>query len=202
LSLTTLVYNMYQSNGACKTQCQGSWAFAIVQDTLCWCSNYIPNMTVDVSKCSDKCPGYPSDLCGNLSGGLYGYIPLTIAPLGIYGAAISTATSSVSTLDLPWTSPLGYQLKIQARQFDNDFSSSTTSSSTSAFTRTFFTRTTSSTSLQITSSILTDSLQASSSSTTSSSSSQLQTGTVSQTIVQTVAQNGGATTVVSYVTIV
>ncbi|ELR07053.1 hypothetical protein, variant [Pseudogymnoascus destructans 20631-21] len=68
-------YSIYQSNGLCQTFCQQSFAFAIVQDNLCWCSNYAPGAsTASISKCSNECPGYPADLCGGAD--LYGYIKL------------------------------------------------------------------------------------------------------------------------------
>ncbi|KFY88908.1 hypothetical protein V500_06059 [Pseudogymnoascus sp. VKM F-4518 (FW-2643)] len=68
-------YSIYQSNGLCKTFCLESFAFAIVQDKDCWCSNYAPGAsTTSTDKCNTECPGYPDDLCGGK--GLYGYIKL------------------------------------------------------------------------------------------------------------------------------
>ncbi|OBT78298.1 hypothetical protein VF21_02994 [Pseudogymnoascus sp. 05NY08] len=68
-------YSTYQSNGLCQTFCQQSFAFAIVQGNLCWCSNYAPGAsTASTDKCNTQCPGYPDDLCGGTN--LYGYIKL------------------------------------------------------------------------------------------------------------------------------
>jgi len=59
------VTNIYQSNGACYTQCKDGYAFAVLQWQTCWCSNYIPAEQQNVSDCNETCPGYPDDLCGN-----------------------------------------------------------------------------------------------------------------------------------------
>ncbi|TKA82787.1 hypothetical protein B0A55_01779 [Friedmanniomyces simplex] len=88
------VYNIYQSNGACHDQCDGSYAFAVVQWQNCWCSNYIPADQQSTSNCNQNCPGYPAEQCGNESAGLYGYIPLYRHPEGTAGGASSTQASS------------------------------------------------------------------------------------------------------------
>lgn len=216
---------LYQSNGACKTQCQGNYAFGIVQDKNCWCSNYVPGNLVPASYCNATCPGYPDDLCGNLANGYFGYIAVGRSPSGTIGLSSSTTSTSTSTLvstnaaSRTTTSGLHAQqsplvLLIQARQFNDD--DSTTTTSTSSFTRTFFGRTTSSSSTTTlpppsstqTSSttafsptILTDSFQAPPSSTPSST-TQLLTSSVSLPTPQPVTQSQDATTVVSYVTLV
>jgi len=74
--------------------CQG-YAFGIVQDLLCWCSNYAPSNTLSVSNCNQQCPGYPYEYCGSSSKSLYGYIALGPSASGTTGSS-SQATSTVS----------------------------------------------------------------------------------------------------------
>jgi cell wall integrity and stress response component len=81
-----------QSNGLCSQTCQG-FAFAILQDKECWCSNTQPGETVSLSDCDDPCPGYPPDKCGNLSQGLFGYI-LLATPSSTLQASSSTSSSA------------------------------------------------------------------------------------------------------------
>jgi cell wall integrity and stress response component len=98
--LTVLVTSIYQSNGRCQDQCSADYAFAVVQYKSCWCTNYVPADQTSVGDCDSPCPGYPDDLCGNESKGLYGYIEMSnVQPSGTSGAAGSTgsATSSVSS---------------------------------------------------------------------------------------------------------
>ena len=85
----------WQSNGWCYDQCKMDYAFAIVQDLSCWCSNYIPSDQASTDDCNENCPGYPSEKCGNKDKGLYGYIALPKKPSGTQG--VST-TSSLTTL--------------------------------------------------------------------------------------------------------
>lgn len=87
-------YSIYNSMGFCSTQCQDGYAFGIVQGKNCWCSNYIPAEQGSISNCNSQCPGFPSDLCGNPEQGMYGYIPLGIAPSGTAGASSSQSTVS------------------------------------------------------------------------------------------------------------
>lgn len=86
-------YSIYNSMGACQTQCQDNYAFGIVQGKNCWCGNYIPSQQGSVSDCNSACPGFPSDLCGNPGRGMYGYIPLGIAPSGTAGASSAVSTT-------------------------------------------------------------------------------------------------------------
>jgi cell wall integrity and stress response component len=86
------------SMGKCHDQCIDSYAFAIVQDTNCWCSNYVPANQVSTSECDTPCPGFPDDLCGNSSQGLYGYIKLVLAASGTAGGSSTAAPTSVSTI--------------------------------------------------------------------------------------------------------
>ena len=88
------VYDIYQSNGACYDQCKSEYAFAIVQYKQCWCSNYIPADQQSIGDCSQECPGYPEELCGNQSGDLYGYVALPNPPSGTMGGSSSQAPST------------------------------------------------------------------------------------------------------------
>lgn len=87
----------YQSNGRCFTNCQSQYAFAVVQYKSCWCSNYIPAEQSDVSNCSQNCPGYPQEQCGNENTGYYGYVALSIAPAGTAGASSSSSSPTTSS---------------------------------------------------------------------------------------------------------
>lgn len=96
------VINEFQSHGLCYDNCNaGNYAFAIVQGAYCWCSNYVPGIDVDGSECSEECPGYPDDACGNTQKDLFGYMALARKPSGTKGAetTTTTATSSSTTQD-------------------------------------------------------------------------------------------------------
>ncbi|KAI8961644.1 hypothetical protein F5Y11DRAFT_222528 [Daldinia sp. FL1419] len=88
--------SIYQSDGLCHDFCAATFAFAIVKDDECWCSDYVPDKAtqVDTDKCDSKCPGFPSDTCGG--DGLWGYISLDHKPSGTKsaGSGSSTKTSS------------------------------------------------------------------------------------------------------------
>ncbi|KAF1925742.1 uncharacterized protein M421DRAFT_7755 [Didymella exigua CBS 183.55] len=88
----------YQSNGECTDHCKasGTWAFAVIQYTDCWCSNYIPSTTTDISDCQKDCPGYPAEKCGDKDAGLYIYIEMSGQPSGTAGGSQSSSTSSSS----------------------------------------------------------------------------------------------------------
>ena len=115
-----LEISQFQSHGLCYDNCNGDgYAFAIVQGTYCWCSNYVPGADVSVSECSDPCPGYPDDACGNTRENLYGYITLPRKPSGTKGAETTVSTTSTSpktttiqvgpitTLIIVWLLPSG-----------------------------------------------------------------------------------------------
>jgi len=92
-----LVINEFQSHGLCYDNCNaGSYAFAIVQGAYCWCSNYVPGVDVDGSECSEECPGYPDDSCGNTQKNLFGYMALARKPSGTKGAETTVSTTSTS----------------------------------------------------------------------------------------------------------
>ncbi|TAQ83451.1 hypothetical protein B7494_g8228 [Chlorociboria aeruginascens] len=94
--------SIYQSEGLCITRCTDeSYAFGIVQDQLCWCSDYAPATTVDLSNCNIPCPGY-TELCGGT--GFFGYLALSKAPLGTQGA--SSSSSSSSSTSSPSSTPV------------------------------------------------------------------------------------------------
>ncbi|KAG5930532.1 hypothetical protein E4U53_002221 [Claviceps sorghi] len=72
------VPNTYQSVGACSSTC-GTYAYAVLQSNLCWCSNYSPDASTQRDgACHLGCPGYPADTCGG-AGGLYSYVLLNQA---------------------------------------------------------------------------------------------------------------------------
>ena len=77
-----------------------SYAYAIVQDSLCWCSNYTPGAKkVSTDECSNQCPGYPDDLCGGDN--LYGYIKLDKSAVGtmtVDGTGVTATSDKVRFL--------------------------------------------------------------------------------------------------------
>lgn len=92
------VESIYMSNGRCTTNCTNidpTYAYAIVQGKLCWCSDYAPANTVPVSQCSDTCVGYPFEDCGNQAQGLFGYLQIG-TPAGTQGASSPSSTSAGS----------------------------------------------------------------------------------------------------------
>jgi len=95
------VNNPYQSDGACYDTCLAGYAFAILQGSNCWCSNYIPEDTTSISSCDSQCPGFPSDTCGNQALNLFGYISLTISPSG----TLDTSAPTVAPVSSPSTLP-------------------------------------------------------------------------------------------------
>ncbi|KAF2862449.1 hypothetical protein K470DRAFT_212791 [Piedraia hortae CBS 480.64] len=95
----TPAFSIYQSNGACISTCQAQYAYAILQWQNCWCSNYAPADQTDLGDCSQNCPGYPSDKCGNKEKGLYGYLKLNKAASGTGGASVSPSSSKASSSD-------------------------------------------------------------------------------------------------------
>ncbi|KAL2868532.1 uncharacterized protein BJX67DRAFT_379911 [Aspergillus lucknowensis] len=97
-------FSIYQSEGNCQDHCSRS-AFGILLDKNCWCSDIAPNKAtnVDVSRCDDGCPGFPSDMCGNAADELYAYIQLG-NPSGTATAPSTSSTSSTSSTTLTTTS--------------------------------------------------------------------------------------------------
>ncbi|OAL24312.1 hypothetical protein AYO22_05688 [Fonsecaea multimorphosa] len=98
-------YNEFQSNGACQVQCQGSFAFAVLQGYYCWCSNYIPSPQESTYNCNQQCPGFDTEWCGNTDSGLYGYYLLSAGvPLGTSGSTSSTPSTTSSPSSSPSSS--------------------------------------------------------------------------------------------------
>lgn len=94
--------NKWMSDGLCYDTCTGS-AFAIVQDSNCWCSDYVPDESTqtDTGDCNTSCPGYPDDTCGG--DGLYGYMDLGQSPSGTKGASTSTTKATSTTQEVTTT---------------------------------------------------------------------------------------------------
>ncbi|KAI9845707.1 MAG: hypothetical protein M1837_004540 [Sclerophora amabilis] len=89
-----LVSNIWQSNGACFDTCKETYAFAVLQGSKCWCSDYVPGDTTSSGDCNDPCPGYPDDKCGSPSDDLFGYIALDKEPSGTRGGSSPSPTST------------------------------------------------------------------------------------------------------------
>lgn len=185
-----IVYSTWQSNGACTQQCQG-YSFGIVQGNYCWCSNYVPANQLDVSQCSETCPGYPPEYCGNVASNFFGYIYLNKSPAGTAGipARQSTTRTSVSTY-IPGTTI--FDSSAPNTTFDNRDYSDPEPSAAPIHTHTFDAHSSTSSLLSSSANILTGPLQA--------TSMDPQPETVSLVVVQTVTQDQDPTTVVSYVT--
>lgn len=81
----TLFSDIYQSNGACTKYCRPEYAFAILQGSSCWCSDYAPMEFTSVGSCDEPCPGYPADKCGSKASNLYSYFALERRPSGTIG---------------------------------------------------------------------------------------------------------------------
>jgi cell wall integrity and stress response component len=87
----------YQSNGNCTNHCKeegGSWAFAVIQFTNCWCSNYVPGVTADSGDCLQDCPGFPDEKCGNKNKDLYIYVQMDGQPSGTKGGSQPSSTAA------------------------------------------------------------------------------------------------------------
>jgi cell wall integrity and stress response component len=94
--LTVLDNWPFQSNGNCTNHCinEGTYAFAVIQYTDCYCSNYIPANQEDISDCQKDCPGYPDEKCGNRDEGLFMYIKMDGKPSGTLGGSSSSAPAT------------------------------------------------------------------------------------------------------------
>ena len=96
ITLSVLIFTIkgtdnYMTNGKCHDQCSG-YAFAIVQEEDCFCSNYAPGDTSSQGACNHPCPGYPYENCGDKAQGLFGYIALGPAPSGTQGGSSSSSS--------------------------------------------------------------------------------------------------------------
>ncbi|KAG5938519.1 hypothetical protein E4U59_003743 [Claviceps monticola] len=101
--------SIFQTNGLCHDYCNpDSYAYAITQYNSCWCSNYTPDKSTQLStgKCNLGCPGYPDEKCGGT--GLFGYVVLPGGlPSGTKGAsiALSSTESSPTSTEVETTTP-------------------------------------------------------------------------------------------------
>ncbi|KAJ4346031.1 hypothetical protein N0V95_005764 [Ascochyta clinopodiicola] len=88
----------FQSNGKCSDHCNsaGTYAFAVIQYTNCWCSNYIPSTTTDITSCQKDCPGFPDEKCGDKDAGLYIYIKLSGQPSGTAGGGSQPSSTDAT----------------------------------------------------------------------------------------------------------
>ncbi|KAB2108121.1 hypothetical protein AG0111_0g4505 [Alternaria gaisen] len=103
------VYNWpWQSNGNCTNHCkeEGTYAFAVLQYTDCWCSNYAPGETANMNDCEVDCPGFPDEKCGNKDKDLFMYIEMDGQVSGTIGGSqpTSSADAPSSTQEAPKTS--------------------------------------------------------------------------------------------------
>jgi cell wall integrity and stress response component len=121
----------YQSNGNCTNHCKeegGSWAFAVIQFTDCWCSNYVPGDTSDTSDCMVNCPGFPDEKCGNKDKDLYIYVQMDGKPSGTKGASQPSSTPAASSKQQAPTKPETVFSTVTAEPASSSSSSSSSSS--------------------------------------------------------------------------
>lgn len=112
LTVWLLDITHYQSYGSCTQYCTAFWssiqpkiyAWAILQDHKCWCSDYSPTGDNSTTGCTEPCPGYGSNICGSADGNFFSYVSSgQLAPAGTAGAggassAASTTATPVSTV--------------------------------------------------------------------------------------------------------
>jgi len=106
--LTSLDTWPYQSNGNCTNHCkeEGTYAFAVLKYTDCWCSNYAPGETADISDCQKDCPGFPAEKCGDKDNNLFMYIQMDGKVSGTIGGSEPTSSAEPSkTKDKPTEAP-------------------------------------------------------------------------------------------------
>lgn len=100
-----LVISEYMSTGLCSDNCRGAYAFGIVQDQSCWCSNYIPADQVDTMECNSGCPGISTEWCGNVNQGLFAYLAIDLGkPLGTSGSSASNTPARTSSVSISQSS--------------------------------------------------------------------------------------------------
>ncbi|RPB04070.1 hypothetical protein L873DRAFT_1786343 [Choiromyces venosus 120613-1] len=87
------------SHGLCFDNCKATYAFAIVQGSRCWCSDYAPASTT--TGCDQGCPGYGIESCGNTKKDLFGYIALPNTPKGTAGGSSTVRESDSPTPSTP-----------------------------------------------------------------------------------------------------
>jgi hypothetical protein len=86
----------WQSNGNCTNHCkeEGTYAFAVLQYTDCWCSNYAPGDTANMDDCEVDCPGFPTEKCGNKDKDLFMYIEMDGQVSGTVGGSQPTSSAA------------------------------------------------------------------------------------------------------------
>jgi len=86
----------WQSNGNCTNHCkeEGTYAFAVLQYTDCWCSNYAPGDTASMNDCEVDCPGFPTEKCGNKDKDLFMYIEMDGQVSGTIGGSQPTSSAA------------------------------------------------------------------------------------------------------------
>ena len=97
--------NDFMTNGKCHDQCSG-YAFAVVQNKDCWCSNVAPGGAQSGSSCSKACPGYPFENCGDQDQGLFGYVALGPAPSSTQGGSSPSPSPSQAKNTSPIQQPV------------------------------------------------------------------------------------------------
>lgn len=93
--------SIYQTQGLCRDECTGKYAFAVLNYQSCWCTNYEPAKSdkVDDDECDTKCPAY-TEWCGGKDD-RYGYLALGKTPEGTKSSNDDddeTSSTSVSLL--------------------------------------------------------------------------------------------------------
>ncbi|KAG8412304.1 Cell wall integrity and stress response component 4 [Metarhizium acridum] len=87
--------DIYQSSGKCTSTCNDKYAYAVMQSSNCWCTNYTPDTASQKDGCSLPCPGYPFDMCGGK--GRYSYVLVNANLIaGSKGSSSSSSSSSSS----------------------------------------------------------------------------------------------------------
>ncbi|KID86136.1 ER membrane protein Wsc4 [Metarhizium guizhouense ARSEF 977] len=92
--------DIYQSSGKCTSTCKDKYAYAVMQSSNCWCTNYTPDKASQKDGCSLPCPGYPFDMCGGKS--RYSYVLVDASLIaGTKGSSSSSSSSSSSASSTP-----------------------------------------------------------------------------------------------------
>jgi hypothetical protein len=91
------------------------YAWAILQDHQCWCSDYSPAGDNSTTGCTEQCPGYGPNTCGSADGTFFSYVSSgQKSPAGTAGAggATSTTATPVSTVCHPNPFPFALLLLV------------------------------------------------------------------------------------------
>ncbi|QPH09604.1 hypothetical protein C2857_000499 [Epichloe festucae Fl1] len=120
----------WQTNGLCHDYCNPTgYAYAVTQGNYCWCSNYTPDKSTQVSsgRCNTDCPGYPFEKCGGPD--VFGYVVANGMPSGTKGGSTPSSTVPSSTVN---TSPPTSTSSSSSIPTSSSSSSSSSSDSTSS----------------------------------------------------------------------